>query len=42
MPVQPVPAEKKGFWGRVVGVFHGDDSGENKNKDQDGNNPNPR
>ena len=39
---QPAPGEKRGgFWGKVTGIFGsgGDDS---KNKDQDGNNSNPR
>jgi penicillin-binding protein 1B len=30
-PSQPPPADKKkGFWGKMVGVFHGDDSSDDK------------
>jgi penicillin-binding protein 1B len=40
---QPTPEQKKkGLWGRVVGIFGGNDNGQDKNKDQDGNNSNPR
>jgi penicillin-binding protein 1B len=39
-PNQPAQAEtKKGFWGKVTGIFGGD---KDKNKGQDGNNSNPR
>jgi penicillin-binding protein 1B len=48
-PGQPLgqdqPAQeqkKKGFWGKVTGVFGGDDHNQDKNKGQDGNNSNPR
>lgn len=34
----PQEQKKKGFWGKVTGVFGGD----GKNKDQDGSNSNPR
>jgi penicillin-binding protein 1B len=40
---QPAPEEKKkGFWGKVVGVFGGDDSSTDKNKGSNGNKSNPR
>lgn len=40
---QPAPEEKKkGFWGRVVGVFGGDDSNKDKNKGSNGNKSDPR
>jgi hypothetical protein len=39
-PGQPAQAEtRKGFWGKVTGIFGGD---KDKNKGQDGNNSNPR
>jgi len=42
-PTVPAPAEKKkGFWGKVVGIFHKDDGDPDKNKDQDGNDSNQR
>jgi len=42
-PGQSTPADKKkGFWGKVAGILHGDDGGEDKAKDQDGNNSNSR
>jgi penicillin-binding protein 1B len=45
---QPAPANgqpsqedrRRGFWGKVVGIFGGDDK--DKNKDQDGNNSSTR
>jgi penicillin-binding protein 1B len=39
-PAQKDSEKKKGFWGKVVGVFGGNDK--DKNKDQDGNNSNQR
>jgi hypothetical protein len=37
----PTPEEKRrGFWGKVVGIFGGDEK--DKNKDRDGNNSNSR
>lgn len=43
-PRQPAPADKKrGFWGKMVGILHGDDNGgDDKHKDQDGNDSNSR
>jgi penicillin-binding protein 1B len=39
----PAPEEKKkGFWGKVVGIFKGDDGDQDKNKNQDGNDSNQR
>ncbi len=38
---KPAPAEKKkGFWGKMVGIFHGDNGGEDK--DKNGNDSNSR
>ena len=40
-PDQPAQRKKrKGFWGKVTGIFGGDD--DENNKDQDGNNSNSR
>jgi penicillin-binding protein 1B len=40
---QPAPQEKKkGFWGKVVGIFGRDGSDQDKNKDSDGNNSSSR
>ena len=34
--------KKKGFWGKMVGIFGGDDNNKDKNKSQGGNNPDQR
>ncbi len=40
---QPAPRErKKGFWDKVVGIFGGDGTDQDKNKNSDGNNSNSR
>jgi len=40
---QPPPGEKKrGFWGKVVGIFGGDGTDQDKNKDSGGNNSSSR
>jgi penicillin-binding protein 1B len=44
-PRQSQPAQdekKKGFWGKVAGIFGGDSKDQNKNKTQDGNNSGSR
>ncbi len=42
-PAQSAPAEqKKGFWGKWVGILHGGNNGEDKQKAQDGNDSNSR
>ncbi len=42
-PGQPTAEEKKkGFWGKVVGIFHKDDGDPDKNKDQDGSDSSPK
>jgi penicillin-binding protein 1B len=40
-PNQP-EEKKKGFWGKVVGIFHKGDSGQDENKDQNGNDSAPK
>ncbi len=40
-PEQPAE-KKKGFWGKVAGIFGGDDKSKDKNKAPEGNNSNPR
>jgi penicillin-binding protein 1B len=44
-PSQGEPAQegkKRGFWGKVVGIFHGGNGDQDKNKDEEGNNSNQR
>jgi penicillin-binding protein 1B len=42
-PGQPQPGEKKkGFWGKITGIFGGDHGGNDKNPDSGGSDPNSR